>query len=45
MNRIQNKDDRIGACRINKISLSCFEQWIGWISSWLPKLIRKKQLS
>ena len=28
MNRIQNKDHRIGTCEINEISLSCFDDKI-----------------
>ena len=47
MNRIQSKDHRIGTYEINKISLPCIDdktyskQWIWWISSCLPELIRK----
>ena len=40
MNRTQSKDHRIVTYKINKISLSCFDdkkmyskQWILWISS------------
>ena len=53
MNSIQNKDHRIGAYEINKISFSSFDDRIyiqnneckGLISSWLLEQIIKKQLS
>ena len=50
MNRIQGKDHRIGTFEFDKISLSYFDKkkYIypeQWISSWLPELIKKTQLS
>ena len=51
MNRIQSKNHRTGACEINKIWLSCFDDKIyiqnnGYarLALGYPELIKKKQL-